>query len=132
MASCPRRWPMNMMNMLFGSTLPVKVIVCLISLALGGCQRRPELVDTLGTAIDDEAIDVRGDWRERAPIVVVASVETNQVVAKHVEASRYQGFYLDLHIVRCKLENALKGVLTEPELRFFYFADGRYPDSKSY
>ena len=132
MAIRPLRWPVATMNMLRRSTLPVQVIVRLTSLALGGCQRHPDLVDTLGTAIDDEAIDVRGDWRERAPIVVVASVDENRIIAKHVEASRYQGLFLDLHVVRCKRENSLKGGLTGPELTFFYFADGRYSDSKSY
>jgi hypothetical protein len=61
---------------------------------------------------------------------VVASVERNELVAKHVEAAHYQGVYLDLHAVRCKRENSLKGGLGGPELRFFYFADGQYPDSK--
>jgi len=68
--------------------------------------------------------------RELAPIIVVASVEENKVVSKHVEASRYPGVYLDLHAVRCKRENSLKGGIAGAELQFFYFADGRYPDSK--
>jgi hypothetical protein len=44
--------------------------------------------------------------------------------------SYYQDIFLDLHAVRCKRENSLSGGLTDPEIRFFYFADGRYPDSK--
>jgi hypothetical protein len=89
------------------------------------------LVDTLGTAIDEQELKFwHHDLRELAPIIVVASVEGNEVIARHVEAARYQGVYLDLHSVRCKRENSLKGGLTEPELRFYYFADGRYPDSK--
>jgi hypothetical protein len=101
------------------------------SLAIGGCQRRPGLVDTLGTAVGDQQLTIWDhDARELAPIIVVASVEENRVIAKHVEATHYQGVYLDLHAVRCKRENSLKGGLTGPELRFLYFADGRYPDSK--
>lgn len=118
------------MNIHYGFTLPAQVIVCLSSLALGGCQRRPDLVDALGTAIDNLPSDYRGDPRELAPIIVVASVDENQAIAKHVEAARYQGVFLDLHMVRCKLENSLKGGLTGPELRFYYFADGKYPRSK--
>ena len=120
-----------MPNMIRKSTLPVRVIVCLTSLALGGCHRRPDLVDALGTAIDGEQLILLvHDVRKLAPIIVVASVEKNEVVGKHVEAAHYQGVYLDLHAVRCKRENSLKGGLTGPELTFFYFADGRYPDSK--
>ena len=121
-----------MVNMRNRSTLPAQVIVCLASLALGGCHRRPDLVDTLGTAIDEQdSMPWNHDTRELAPIIVLASVEGNEVIAKHVEAARYQGVYLDLHVVLCKRENSLKGGLTETELRFFYFAYGRYPDSKA-
>ena len=113
------------------STLTFEVIVCVTSVALGGCQKRLDLVDTLGTAIGGQQLSIWDhDARELAPIIVVASVEGNEVIAKHVEAARYQGVYLDLHAVRCRRENSLKGGLTEPELRFFYFADGRYRDSK--
>jgi hypothetical protein len=119
-----------MINLHRRSTLPVQVVVCLTSLVFGGCQRRPALVDTLGTLIDDSSLSSWSDPRQFAPIIVVAAVQENRVIAKHVEAARYQGLYLDLHVVRCKRENSLKGSLTGPELRFFYFADGRYPDSK--
>jgi hypothetical protein len=120
-----------MMNMCCGSALSAQAIVCLTGLALGGCQRRPALIDTLGTApVSQQPIFWDHDLRELAPIIVVASVEENKVVSKHVEASRYPGVYLDLHAVRCKRENSLKGGMAGAELQFFYFADGRYPDSK--
>jgi hypothetical protein len=62
----------------------------------------------------------------------VASVVENQIVDKRMEAARFPGVYLDLHAVRCKIENSLKGGLIEPEITFFYFADGKYPDAKPY
>jgi len=109
-----------------------RVVVCLVSLSLAGCQRHPKMVDTLGTAIDDAQVNYRCDPRELAPFVVLASVEENRVIAAHVEAARYEGVYLDLHAVRCKREISLKGGLTGPDLEFFYFADGyrEYPGSK--
>jgi len=123
--------PMTKINIRTRFTLPAQVILCLTSLVVAGCQRHPDLVDTLGATIGDPQFYIWGhDARELAPIIVVASVEKNDVVAKHIEAARYPGVYLDLHAVSCKRENSLKGGLTEPELRFFYFADGRYPGSK--
>ena len=47
-----------------------------------------------------------------------------------MEAAHYPGFYLDLHVVRCRIENSLKGGPAGPELAFFYFADGKYRDSR--
>ena len=109
-----------------------------ITILLCACQRKQpvSLIDTLGAPIAngilDQGISVwrdPADPRESVPIIVVASVEENQVVASHVEAARYKGVFLDLHSVRCKRENSLKGGLSEQELRFFYFADGRPPGS---
>jgi hypothetical protein len=88
------------------------------------------LVDTLGTAVDSLFFQDKAKPQQLAPIIVVAVVEENRIVAKHVEAARYASVYLDLHAVRCKRENSLKGGLTEAGLEFFYFADGRYADSK--
>jgi hypothetical protein len=89
------------------------------------------LVDKLGESIGDQGRGLDDhDKRELAPFIVVASVEDNAIVAKHLEAARYPGVYLDLHAVRCRRENSLNGGLTGRELRFFYFADGKYPDSK--
>ena len=110
-----------------------QVVLFLISLMmLGGCRREryPDMVDTLGTAIDALPFGIDSDPRKLAPIVVVASVEEDQVVLRHIEAARYQGVYLDLHAVRCKRENSLKGGLRELELKFFYYGSGNYPDSK--
>jgi hypothetical protein len=119
------------MNMRRSYVLTSVVIVYSTCLILGGCQRerRPNLVDMLGTAIDSGQISGEDDPRKLAPIIVVASVERNEVIAKHLEAAHYHGLYLDLHAVRCKLEKSLKGDLTGSELNFFYFGDGRYPDS---
>ena len=113
------------------SKLPLPLLVCLLTL-FGGCRRAPELTDTLGTAIDNEYAGSRTDSRDSATIVVLASVQHNQTVAKRVRTLHYPNVYLDLHSVRCRIENALKGGLTEPEFRFFYFGDGNYPDSKPY
>src|ERR1035438_10170340 len=118
----------TMKNAYRRSSAALQFAVCLSSLALWGCQRRPDLVDTMGTAIDDVHSTFREhDPRELAPIIVVALVEENKIIAKHVEAARHRGIYLDLHVVRCKRENSLKGGLTEQHLSFFYFEDGSYP-----
>jgi hypothetical protein len=117
-----------MMKTIRGVAPPAQAIACMAALALGGCQSRPKLVDTLGASVGGQQLSIWDhDVRELAPIIVVASVEKNEVVAKHVEAARYGGVYLDLHVVRCKRENSLKGGLTGPELTFLYFADGRHP-----
>lgn len=109
-----------------------------ITILLCACQRKQQarLIDTLGAPIAngilDQGISVWKDPanpRESVPIIVVASVEENQVVARHVESARYKGVFLDLHSVGCKRENSLKGGLSEKELRFFYFADSRPPGS---
>lgn len=111
-------------------TLLLVAGVALFSLTHWSCQRRPVLVDTLGTLIDNGHFSYWNDPRKLAPFIIVASVDENRVVAKHVEAARYAGLYLDLHQVRCKRENSLRGSLPDPEVTFYYFADGRYPDSK--
>ena len=97
------------MNMWRGFGFAARLIPSLTVLTFLGCQRGPGLVDTLGTAIEDVSLCRRCDPRALAPFIVVASVEENQIVAKHVEAARYPGVYLDLHAVRCKRENSLKG-----------------------
>jgi hypothetical protein len=107
-----------------------RLIACLTTFAVGGHATQPPLVDTLGTLID-EPVGIYGinKWL-LAPVIVIASVEEDRTVAKYVEAARYRGVFLDLHLVRCKRENSVKGGLTGSELEFYYFADGRYPDSK--
>jgi len=107
-----------------------RVVTCVVALSLPGCSRRPALVDTLGTAIDEEPFNHLGDPRAHAQIIVVASVIENRVVAKRVPAARYQDVLLDLHLVRCERENSLRGSLAGRELSFFYFADGKYADAK--
>jgi hypothetical protein len=114
-----------------GSALWAQAIVCLTGLALGACRRHPVLIDMLGVVPVSQQLNISDhDVRELAPIIVVASVEENKIVSKHVEASRYPGVYLDLHAVRCQRENSLRGGLAGAELQFFYFADGRYRDSR--
>jgi hypothetical protein len=96
-----------------------------------GCHRAsyPDLVDKLGTAIDDPEQSFPGDPLKTVPIIVVASVVENRIVEKHVRAACCEGFYLDLHRVRGKLENALKGNLEGTELTFFYFGGTGYPET---
>ena len=111
----------------------LQTILCLINLTVAGCHKDkyPNLVDTLGTAFGGQQLRIwNHDVRELAPIVVVASVVQNEIVARHVEAARYRGVYLDLHLVLCKRENSLQGGLSEQQLKFFYFADGHYPGAK--
>lgn len=88
------------------------------------------MVDTLGTAVDElPALGaLTGDRLRLVPIIVVARVEENRVVERHIHAVRYPKVYLDLHLVRCARENTLKGGVTGSELTFFYFADtyGQY------
>jgi hypothetical protein len=112
-------------------------VVALTTLVALGCRRQqhPTLIDTLGEPIANGTLDQGlnvyappADPRDAVPIIVVAVVERNTVVAKHLQAARYAHVYLDLHMVECKRENTIKGGLTGQELRFFYFADGRYPD----
>lgn len=109
-------------------TIPLVAAVTLLVC----CQNKAhiELVDTLGTAIDAKHLTNHFDPRLEAPIIVVGLVEENRAVVRHVQAARYPGVYLDLHEVRCKLENLLKGTLNGSELEFFYYAQGEYPDSK--
>jgi hypothetical protein len=112
-------------------TLCPDLILCSSILLLSGCQRRLFMVDTLGTEIGAPNFYLWGhDLRETAPIVVVASVERNEVIAKHVEAARFAGVFLDFHVVTCVRENLLKGDLTDSRFTFFYFADGRYANSR--
>jgi hypothetical protein len=120
----------GMANTTSTAAMLVQVVVCLASLALLGCERRPVVVDTLGTLIDSSHFGNLNDARQFARVIVVATIEENRVVAKHVEAARYRGVYLDLHEVRCRLENSLRGDITGPALTFYYFANGKYPDSK--
>jgi hypothetical protein len=107
-------------------------LALLAGLTAVGCQTHPKLVDYMGTTVGDPQpfSNWQPDARELAPIIVVAYVERNEIVAKHVEAAHYRGVYLDLHAVRCKVENSLKWVLADTEPTFYYFGDGKYPDSK--
>lgn len=116
-------------NCRFRTSLQVIAFLAILT-NLCDCRKRPALIDTLGTAIDYQPRNYRSDPRQLAPIIVIASVQENSIVVRHIGAARYPDVYLDLHRVRCKRENALKGDTAGPELWFFYFADGRYPDSK--
>ena len=98
-------------------------------LLLGSCsgQRQLPVVDTLGSAIDQAGVP---DIRQFAPIVVVASVLENTVVAKGAPAARLPKVLLDLHLVRCRLENLLRGQIDGSdgsEFTFYYFADTEFP-----
>ncbi len=121
-----------MTNLLLKHILPVQIVMCLTGLALPAFHERPALVGTLGTLVDQIPSGSCGypGGVLFAPVVVIGVVEENRVVAEHVEAARYPCLYLDLHAVRCKRENSLRGKLTEPELTFYYFAQGTYADSK--
>jgi len=115
--------------MLYPFKIKAVSTVCLLGLALSGCQRTPPLTDTLGSAVDYLHSRGKATALKIAPIVIVGVVEENRIVRRHVEAARYPDVYLDLHKVRCRRENTLKGGLTGPEVEFYYFADGRYPST---
>jgi hypothetical protein len=118
---------------------PPVAIVSLMLVALSGCggKQIPALPDFLGATIAggvlDRGINASNDPAERVelvPAIVVGFVEENRIVAKRVQALRYKNVFLDLHEVRCKRENSLKGELTGNEFHFFYFADGQYSDGQ--
>lgn len=122
-----------MTNPLRKCTLTLRIVICLTALAVAKCQERPALVDRLGTLVDEIPSGPCG-YRGGilfAPIVVVGVVEENRVVAEHIEAAQYPGLFLDLHAVRVKRENSLRGGLRDPALTFYYFAQGIYPDSRA-
>ena len=113
--------------------------VLLAMLALAGCEkeRHTDLPDLLGSTIANGVLDRSITlWNEPSgtlqsvPVIVVGFVEENRIVVSRVAARRYKGVYLDLHEVRCKRENSLKGGLIEKEFTFAYFSDGRYPEAQ--
>jgi hypothetical protein len=100
--------------------LPI-FIACAILFAACNGQRIPALVDTLGSAPDQTGTLFSPDFRRLAPIVVVASVLKNDVILQNRPAVRIPNVALDLHAVRCSLENVLKGTIEQPEFTFYYF-----------
>ena len=83
------------------------------------------MADTLGSAIDQTDVLFKPDIRQFAPIIVVASVLENIIVVSGTPAIRIPEVRLDLHRVRCKLENRLRGQLPDGEFEFYYFADSK-------
>lgn len=95
-------------------------------LLLSSCsvQRTLPVIDTLGSAIDLPGVP---DVRQFAPIVIVATVLENRVAVSGVPAARLPKVLLDLHLVRCRLENSLRGQIDGVEVSFYYFADTEFP-----
>jgi len=87
--------------------------------ACGG-QQVASMVDTLGS-LEQTGVMFEPDFRQLAPIIVVASVLENKVVAENKPAARIREVTLDLHLVHCRLENVLRGNLDGPVFRFYYF-----------
>jgi hypothetical protein len=114
--------------------LAAAAVVCLSGVAVLSChkQSEPPFTDTLGAISGCRPLTLwSNEIQEIAPIIIAGTVEENSVVSKHLRSSRYPDVYLDLHRVRCKRENSIRGGLTDNNLTFFYFADGAYPDSKA-
>src|ERR1019366_8488195 len=84
-------------------------------------QRIPALVDTLGSALEQTGTLFNPDFRRVAPIIVVASVSTNEVILQNRPAARIPNVFLDLHLVHCRVENTLRGHIDGPEFSFYYF-----------
>ena len=100
------------------------VVMTLGLIANNGCsgQDVPRMVDTLGSAIDQTGVLYEPDFRELAPIAVVARVGQNQKIGQSRPAFRYPLVLLELHAVRCRLEIQLKGHPIGEEFTFYYFA----------
>jgi hypothetical protein len=100
-------------------------MVMLMAAVSNGCraQTPPHLVDTLGSAIDQTGVVFEPDFRELAPIAAVAVVVQNEIVQLHRPADRFPAVSLDLHAVRCRSENLLKGHLNSEDFMFYYFAE---------
>jgi hypothetical protein len=109
--------------------MPVVLVFAFLQ-SFCGCNSRGDrtFVDTLASAIDSGSHSDL-DFQKLAPVLVVASVEENRVIHKHVEAVRCPGVFLDLHSIKCLRENVLRGTVGGPEFTFYYFADGRYYDA---
>jgi hypothetical protein len=92
-----------------------------------GCATQPDvrLTDTLGSSIDQTGGLYRPDIRMYAPVVVVAYVNENRVAKANIPAARYPKLALNLHVVRCRLENLLRGSLDGEEFSFYYFGDDK-------
>jgi hypothetical protein len=96
--------------------------VVLISLGSGqNPGALPKLVDTLGSFLDQGGALQEPDIRSLAPIVVVASVLENRVAIANTPSARIPAVALDLHLVRCRLENSLRTTQTISNAFDFYY-----------
>jgi hypothetical protein len=91
---------------------------------VGGAFNGPlDLHDFLGTLIDSSQPWV--DFRTIAPIVVVATVVSNEPEGTPTEARRFSGVFLQLRRITCHLENSLRGPRPADQFVFYYFAEAK-------
>jgi hypothetical protein len=89
-------------------------------LAAHACGQIPELVDTLGSPVDQTEVLFDPDLRQTAPVIAAAYVVDNAAVRRRVPAARMPGILLDLHRVHARVEVAIRGDVGA-ELEFYYF-----------
>lgn len=100
-----------------GARTGLVLILAAILMSCSG-QSTPQIVDTLGATSNDPSIAQRV-----APIVIVATVTDNVVVERDRTSARIPGVLLDLHSVRCRLENVIRGGPLGEKLSFYYFVE---------
>src|SRR6266852_7845789 len=84
-----------------------------------------DLHDFLGSVVDAAGGAV--DFRTVAPVVVVATITSNEPEGAPIEARRFQGVFVQLRRVVCRLENSLRGPKPADQFKFYYFADAKLP-----
>jgi hypothetical protein len=82
-----------------------------------------DLQDFLGSLIDSRQPWV--DFRTIAPVVVVATVVSNEPEGTPTEARRFSGIFLQLRRISCRLENSLRGPRPADQFVFYYFAEAK-------
>src|ERR1700722_3812714 len=91
--------------------LPVPVVLII----LVGCSKTPRL-----TEYDDQT----NNQARLAPLVVVASTESDALIGRPVPSRKDPNYPMQLHRVKLRIENFLKGAIGEKTIYAYYFGFG--------
>jgi hypothetical protein len=98
-------------------------LYCVLLQGLCLAETTVDLQDLLGSAVDTGAGDL--GFVTAAPVVVVATVTSNEPVGLPIEARRVPGVFLQLRRIGCHLENVLRGPGPGDSFASYYFADAK-------